>query len=451
MVLVHQLNAVRDAAIVERLLVANSRTHADEIDAGDYPNPTILSSKLIALRHGNKPFVVRQGGKDWKVVKRWGDPATLLAQAKLEEDEFPNRRYTVYIPEADGHLNQSHAAPFGFMTFHKYLQTGRRHRLYMLGVPDKAGRGASPFEVKKGESTPPIFAQDIDEDDGPKLFTDLFKGALATRRHVFFNSAYSFTNLHYDTDWNTYLCVLGKRCWTLAHPDHAPLLGAAGGGANYSLLRPTKGPDGIDSSRLAHLVKFVRIELNAGDVLCVPPTWWHVVEGLSDGFSCGINWFNTFPSIDTRSPLDVGWEWTHAARKRLIVKPSAMMGMSAVQTASIASDDEEYEDVVQPEGASDGLQLCSDPKFVSKIATEIEGIYGSIPAVFSNIEYRLVDTAPDHMLARQLVRIAVNTCKTDKAGKDQFAGLCDSISDILMRRELWLIDNVPKKRKRKPA
>ena len=280
-----QLNTVRDAALVERLLIANTRTEVQEIDALSFHSKDSLSHELQKLIRNNKPVLVRQAGVGWKVVQKWGNPDTLLRQAHREEEEYPHRKYTAYKPEADGHLNQSHAAPFGFMSFHKYLQTARKNRLYMLGVPDKAGRGASPFELRKGETTPPIFADDIDSDDGPRLFSNLFSGAIASRRHVFFNSAYSFTNLHYDTDWNTYLCVLGKRCWTIAHPDHSALIGAANGGASYSLLRPTKGISGLNSHRLAHLIKFVRVELNPGDVLLVPPTWWHVVEGLTDGFS----------------------------------------------------------------------------------------------------------------------------------------------------------------------
>lgn len=425
-----QLNAVRDSALVERVLIANTRTEVREVNVAEFEDKHTLSQELVRLIKENKPVVVRKAGADWKVVRRWGNPDTLIAQAQKEEIEYPHRKYTAYKPEADGHLNQSHAAPFGFMTFHKYLQTGRKNHLYMLGVPDKAGRGASPFEARKGETTPPIFAEDIDSDDGPKIFSDLFRGSLATRRHVFFNSAYSFTNLHYDTDWNTYLCVLGKRCWTIAHPDQSPLIGAANGGASYSLLRPTKGIEGFKNHRLAHLIKFCRVELYPGDVLLVPPTWWHVVEGLTDGFSCGINWFHTFSRIDSRSPVDRGWEWTHRRGKKLIMKSSMMSSVMEARSTSSSSSDEEV-DIEQPEGSGDGLQFCSNSDFVSKIKLEIEGIYGRIPSSLNKILESLHDESNDFILSRQLVRIAVNSLKREPSPTiDQFNRLSEAIAGI---------------------
>ena len=444
-----QLSSVRDSDLVERLLIANSRTAVYEVNAADHRDERSLKAKLVVMLKYNKPIVVRGAGRNWKVVKRWGNPDELLAQAKAEEDKFPNRKYTAYQPQPDGHLNQSHAAPFGFLTFYKYLKSARAQKLYLLGVPDKSGRGASPFELKKGESAPPIFAEDIDSDDGPKLFISLFNGSLAIRRHVFFNSAYSFTNLHYDTDWNTYLCVLGRRAWTIAHPDQSPFIGAANGGASYSILRPTNGMAGMQSSRLAHLIKFVRVELEAGDVLCLPPTWWHVVEGLTDGFSCGINWFHTFPKIDTTSPLDEGWSWMNANSRDLIMKASMQSAMSmSVHTAESISEDEE-EPLKQPPGAGEGLRHCSDSKFVDSLFSEVQGVYGTTPYELSVLRPMMCTNAGDHSIARQLLRIAVNSCVRDNAPVTRFSLLCTEVARILSKRNEVLSAEIPlKKRKR---
>jgi len=166
--------------------------------------------------------------------------------------------------------------------------------LYLLGVPDLSGRGASPLEPRLGQETTPVFAADLELSSRDFFFLDLFKEAQATRRHVFFNSGYSFTNLHFDSDWNTYLCAVGRRRWTLAHPSQARVL-AHTPQSSYSTLRPCQPLTG----RLSRLVRFRRVLLNPGDVLFVPPTWWHVVEGCVDQapgtWSCGINWFFTMP------------------------------------------------------------------------------------------------------------------------------------------------------------
>ena len=447
---ISQLNAVRDAGIVERILIANSRTNMSEVNAMDYEHTGLLS-KLKELRHLNKPFVVRSGAANWTVVQRWGDTASLLQQAKIEEEKFPNRKYTVYKPELDGHLNQSHAAPFGYMSFHKYLLNARRNKLYLLGVPDRSGRGASPFEMKKGELAPPIFAEDIDNDSGVTLFASVFQGSTACRRHVFFNSAYSFTNLHYDTDWNTYVCVLGTRRWTIAHPGHAGIVGAAGGGASYSLLRPTKGIDGLKLNRLAHLVKFLKVDLKAGDVLCVPPTWWHVVEGVTDGFSCGINWFYTFPTIDVRSPSDSGWDWMHPPSQRLLLKASFMSSMNECSLSDMGgnSPTSDADEPLQPSLAGRGLQECGDADFVQRLGVEISDMFGYIPKVVHMLVSQMKFGCQDFMISRQLGRIILNSCHADQASLVQFEALCRTAVELLeSRRTIHEASELIKKRKR---
>ena len=443
--LIAQLNSIRDASSVERILIANSRTNVAEIDSSQYDKAS-LQSRLSELRATNKPFVVRNVGKSWNVVKRWGNRDELMTQAKKEADLFPNRKYTVYRPEPDGHLNQSHAAPFGCMTFQKYLATARANKLYLLGVPDKSGRGASPFEMRKGESIPPIFADDIDNDEGPNMFSRLFCGSTACRRHVFFNSAYSFTNMHYDTDWNTYLCVLGCRRWTICHPGHSPIVGASNGGASYSLLRPTKGVGGFASSRLAHFIKFVIVDLTPGDVLCVPPTWWHVVEGMTDGFSCGINWFYTFPRIEVGSKNDVGWKWMHPASEQLHLKPSMMSSMTPLEERNrhVVLDD----DAIQPETVANDLAKCTDNGFVTNLVKRVKNLYGQeYPQNFQSLVNEMDKSRPDSTLARQLGQIIFNSCSADKAAATEFSLICDTALQILLYRVPFLVE--PKhKRKR---
>ena len=428
--LINQINAVRDPPMVERILIANSRTIVRELDSVAFEHEDDLMKQVAEYIADNKPFVVRGGAKNWKVVSRFNNFDALLDQAKMESDLLPDRKYTAYKPDADGYLNQSHAAPFGFMSFYKFLTTGMKNQLYLLGVPDQTGRGASPFEKKPNDAKPPIFSEDIDLDPGPHRYTMLFTTAMAIRRHVFFNSSRSYTNLHYDTDWNMYLCALGRRRWYIAHPEHAKLLAANNGSANYSKLQPSKGITGMESVRLAHLVKFATVNLETSDLLFVPPTWWHVVESPFHGFSCGINWFFTCPIISTVSRIDRGWKWAMSPDS-VLISPTTM-GASSTMIEQLPEREEDS--VVDPGIARQSIPACSGDSFVREIEAKIISMSSRLPSCYSMLKPKLNCTAPDFMIARQLVAVAVMSIKQDGYNDDRFRLLCEEITGILERR-----------------
>ncbi len=418
--------------MVERILIANSRTLVRELDSFAFEHEDDLMKQVGEYIADNKPFVVRGGAKNWKVVSRFNNFEALLGQAKLESDLFPDRKYTAYKPDADGHLNQSHAAPFGFMSFYKFLTTGRKNQLYLLGVPDQTGRGASPFEKKGNDTKPPIFSEDLDLDPGPQRYTMLFKTAMTIRRHVFFNSSRSYTNLHYDTDWNMYLCALGRRRWYIAHPEHAKLLAANNGSANYSKLQPTKGIPGMESVRLAHLVKFAEVDLETADLLFVPPTWWHVVESPFQGFSCGINWFFTCPIISTMSRIDSGWKWAMSP-DAVLISPTTMGAAGSI----IEQQPEQEEDsVVNPGIARQSIPACSGDSFLQEIEAKILSMSSGLPSCFSMLKPKMNCTAPDFMIARQLIAVAVMSIELDGFNEDRFSSLCEEIARIVEKRAI---------------
>ncbi|KAF4713558.1 hypothetical protein FOZ63_026305 [Perkinsus olseni] len=224
--------------------------------------------------------------------------------------------------------------PAAKMTIAKFLEVGPRRGQYLLGVPDRHGRGLSPFEscpktdVSEGPASRgktakvyrPVFASDLDKAGDTSILEELFgDDCVDSKRHLFFNAAYCYTNCHYDTDWNAYLCARGSRRWTVAHPDQHVIL--SHNGSARSQYQPTlRRSSGMNSRttgtrswhRYSDLVKFITVDLSPGDVFIVPPRWWHVVEGSlpRDGtprLSAGINWFFTYDYEETyrTSPGDV--------------------------------------------------------------------------------------------------------------------------------------------------
>lgn len=70
--------------------------------------------------------------------------------------------------------------------------------------------------TSRGKSTKvyrPVFASDLDKAGDTSILGDLFgNDCVDSKRHLFFNAAYCYTNCHYDTDWNVYLCARGRSC-----------------------------------------------------------------------------------------------------------------------------------------------------------------------------------------------------------------------------------------------
>jgi hypothetical protein len=227
-----------------------------------------------------------------------------------------------------------------------------------------------------------------------------------------------------------YLCVLGRRRWTIAHPAHAPIIGASYGNANYSRLMPTQGLEGLASHRLAHLVKFVPVDLEAGDLLFVPPTWWHVVEGLVDDFSCGVNWFFTFPEIKTESRLDSGWDWINTHDK-LVIPANMGMGMTAMHREPTT----DRVSVTQPDGVGDNLVKCNDDDFVERVGSDVAVCTGSLPHHFVDLRLFLEKEAHDWLIARQLLMVALNSCSSKMGDPTRLSDLIKEIRDILSRRK----------------
>jgi hypothetical protein len=262
-----------------------------------------IETKAIPTELELIPIVVRRALASHPFVATWQDEAKVTELAKEEEQATPSRKYTIYRPEDDGCLNQSDKMQDCSCSFAKFLTSAKKSKtaMYLLGVPDLKGKqGASPLERLPTEVDAPVFSRDLDE---RFFFHDLYTEAKKVRRNVFFNSGYCYTNLHFDTDANAYLCASGRRRWRLCHPDQGRFLTCDKIHANKSILRPTTGD--FAKSPLAALVKFVEIELEPGDVLLVPSGWWHVVEGgvgqKPGSFSCGVNWFFEMPQTVTKT------------------------------------------------------------------------------------------------------------------------------------------------------
>ncbi|MCQ2996662.1 cupin-like domain-containing protein [Pseudomonas syringae] len=104
----------------------------------------------------------------------------------------------------------------------------------------------------------------------------------------------TLTPLHRDDTDNLFAQVWGQKSFILAAPHHRPALGTWSTAPKGGLDGCDFNPDTPDYQRFptARTVTFLRITLEAGDLLFLPEGWFHQVESVSTSLSVNF-WVNS--------------------------------------------------------------------------------------------------------------------------------------------------------------
>lgn len=104
----------------------------------------------------------------------------------------------------------------------------------------------------------------------------------------------TLTPLHRDDTDNLFAQVWGQKSFILAAPHHRPALGTWSTAPKGGLDGCDFNPDAPDYQRFptARAVTFLRITLEAGDLLFLPEGWFHQVESVSTSLSVNF-WVNS--------------------------------------------------------------------------------------------------------------------------------------------------------------
>ncbi|MEM7530535.1 MAG: cupin-like domain-containing protein [Chloroflexota bacterium] len=120
---------------------------------------------------------------------------------------------------------------------------------------------------------------------------------------LFMGGAKTGTSWHHASGWNFFFNVYGEKQWFMAHPTMTPWI--------YGRMHPSgsAGMTKVDHNKpaRAQIAKFplyrhvpvYSIVLQPGDVLVVPPWWWHAITNISSAtIAVSTRWLN-FQSPNT--------------------------------------------------------------------------------------------------------------------------------------------------------
>ena len=142
--------------------------------------------------------------------------------------------------------------------------------------------------------------------DHPELLNDLDWEWLYNMRNtissgktfqVFIGGKNTKTTLHSASENNLFTQVYGKKHWFLYPPEYDVVFNPPITRSPY--FHSLFNPDNPDFEKFPN-TKYIQTwecELEAGDILYNPPSWWHHVRNMSDSIGIGFRWFSINDSL----------------------------------------------------------------------------------------------------------------------------------------------------------
>ena len=98
------------------------------------------------------------------------------------------------------------------------------------------------------------------------------------------------TPLHHDPHYNLLAQVVGTKYVRLYHPKHSAKLCPYTTGLTQNSSQIDLDKQGHDPSPEFATLPFLECVLQPGQMLFIPPGWWHYVKALSVSFSVSFWW-----------------------------------------------------------------------------------------------------------------------------------------------------------------
>ena len=127
------------------------------------------------------------------------------------------------------------------------------------------------------------------------------------RPKLFVGAAGTSTQWHCAELQNLFVEVTGRKRWLMAAPAYTPCFDPRISSTSQQYCHSMIDFRNPDTERfpLYQYLQLWEVTLDRGDLLYVPPFWWHCVENLTDTVGVALWWPNLGPAI--RGHLTLAW------------------------------------------------------------------------------------------------------------------------------------------------
>ncbi|MFJ2482036.1 cupin-like domain-containing protein [Pseudomonas sp. NPDC087598] len=215
------------------------------------------------------PVVIRDALQDWPLFK-------------LSREES-----LVHFAELQGITRHGDYVKKTFSTERDFRSTSMADFIASLDSPAVKGADGEPPAYMGNNILPAQLLEQI-------KYPPYFDASLFIPPRIWIGPKGTLTPLHRDDTDNLFAQVWGQKKFTLAAPHHRPALGTWSTAPQGGLDGCDFNPDAPDYQRFpaARDVTFMRVTLEAGDLLFLPEGWFHQVESVSTSLSVNF-WVNS--------------------------------------------------------------------------------------------------------------------------------------------------------------
>ncbi|MFJ4348053.1 cupin-like domain-containing protein [Pseudomonas sp. NPDC089401] len=248
--------------------VSASRPQVTEVQRIPATELDVERFKRDFLPYGT-PVVISDALRDWKLFN-------MERQASLE-----------HFAELQGITRHGDYVKKTFSTERDFRSTSMADFINSLDNPPPRNKGDEPPAYMGNNIVPAQLLELIQ-------YPPYFERSLYIAPRIWIGPKGTLTPLHRDDADNLFAQVWGHKSFILAAPHYRPALGTWSTSPKGGLDGCDFNPDAPDYQRFpeARQVTFLRVLLEAGDLLFLPEGWFHQVESVSTSLSVNF-WVNS--------------------------------------------------------------------------------------------------------------------------------------------------------------